>query len=397
MNELFSIDFKDYDPAWPVFTRASVRGVIIRDGKVLLMYSQKYSYYKFPGGGIEGDESHAETLCREVREESGYCVIPESIREYGYVPRRQKDSKVDGIFMQDNYYYFCDVSDEPAERQLDDYEEQEGFTPVWIEPLKAWYHNRHDSHGDADRVMIKRDTKVLDMIDVYVRKELHRTEEEAWIASLGEPYYADMLSFVGDHLGDYTGWTESKLSIKYSRFEHIKRVVGWCLRLYELSERKAEIDRNILIISAIFHDVGYRDMTPEHSHQDIGADIAREYLPAHGFDQDLTDRVCYLIANHSYKWMMQDPAAPADLIMLMEADLIDDMGALGITMDTMIERAQDDRATFVEVLDHIARYTLRQQKNNPMVTPEGRLLWDRKTALTEQFYNALEADIFPWK
>lgn len=51
------------------------------DGKVLLVHSKKYGYLKFPGGGIESGEDHVQALCREVREETGLEVIPDSSRE----------------------------------------------------------------------------------------------------------------------------------------------------------------------------------------------------------------------------------------------------------------------------------------------------------------------------
>jgi len=51
-----------------------------------MVRSQKYGEYKFPGGGIERNETHAEALIREVMEETGYRLLPESINEYGYEP-----------------------------------------------------------------------------------------------------------------------------------------------------------------------------------------------------------------------------------------------------------------------------------------------------------------------
>lgn len=397
MVELFALDKKNYDPSWPVFTRNSARGIVARDGKVLLVYSQKYKYYKFPGGGIRENEAPEDALMREVLEESGYKVIPESIREYGYVPRRQKDAWVDGIFAQDNFYYFCDVLDEPQAQQLDDYEQDEGFTPVWIEPLKANSFNRHNALPDVDPVMLKRDNRIMDMVDLMLRKKKHQDDETAWKNSLGEPYFADMIDFVGNYLGNSSGWVESRLSIHYSRFEHTKRVTGWALRLYNLNPNKDSVDYNTVVTAAIFHDVGYNDATDLVPHAEAGSVIARKYLEDNGFEPEFTDRVCYLIAHHSDKKMMSEPEIDADLLLLMEADLLDDMGALGITMDSMIERAWDEHATFEDVLNHIARYTLRQQHNNPMRTSEGRALWDKKTALAEEFYSQLETDIMPWK
>ena len=103
MRALFDIDTKDYDPKGPAFVRPSVRGIILRDGKVAMVHSLKYDYYKFPGGGIEAGETRPQALIREVLEESGLQVRPESIREYGLVHRVQKsDQPGIAMFVQDN-------------------------------------------------------------------------------------------------------------------------------------------------------------------------------------------------------------------------------------------------------------------------------------------------------
>lgn len=65
----------------------------------------KYDYYKFPGGGIEGEESPVDAMIRETREEAGLLVKPETVKEYGYVHRIQKsDNDASECFIQDNYY-----------------------------------------------------------------------------------------------------------------------------------------------------------------------------------------------------------------------------------------------------------------------------------------------------
>ena len=71
MRLLFELDKKDYDPNGSRFVRPSVRGIIIKDGKVAMIHSQKYNYYKFPGGGMEKNEDQISTLLREVKEEAG--------------------------------------------------------------------------------------------------------------------------------------------------------------------------------------------------------------------------------------------------------------------------------------------------------------------------------------
>ena len=87
MRLLFTIDTKDYDINGTKFIRPSSRAIIIKDNLVAMVHSIKYDYYKFPGGGIEANESKIEALIRETKEESGLMIIPSSIKEYGYVHR----------------------------------------------------------------------------------------------------------------------------------------------------------------------------------------------------------------------------------------------------------------------------------------------------------------------
>ena len=57
MRLLFEMDKKDYGGCTRSFTRDSARSIIIRKDKIAMIHSQKYDYYKFPGGGLEPGES----------------------------------------------------------------------------------------------------------------------------------------------------------------------------------------------------------------------------------------------------------------------------------------------------------------------------------------------------
>ena len=166
MRLLFEMDKKDYDPNGRAFVRPSVRSIILRDGKVAMVHSLKYNYYKFPGGGMEPGESQTETLIRETREESGLTVIPESIREFGYVHRVQKSDEAGEYewFVQDNYYYLCKAETGTKGQVLDDYEAEERFTLEFVSPEYAIRINRYASHGPKDQVMLEREAKVLEVL-----------------------------------------------------------------------------------------------------------------------------------------------------------------------------------------------------------------------------------------
>ena len=165
MRLLFEMDKKDYGGCAHSFTRDSARSIIIRNGMIAMIHSQKYDYYKFPGGGIEPGECAVDALIRETAEEAGLTVIPDSIREYGYVHRIQKSTvKEDEYFVQDNYYYLCDVEEVVRPQKLDDYESDEHFTLEYITPENAILSNRTKDHGPKDPVMLEREARVLEML-----------------------------------------------------------------------------------------------------------------------------------------------------------------------------------------------------------------------------------------
>jgi len=165
---LFEMDRKDYNPDGSRFERPSVRGIIIQNGKVAMVHSKKYDYYKYPGGGIEPGEDQRATLVREVKEESGLVVIPDSIREFGWVHRIQKGS-VDDIFVQDNYYYLCEVEQTVGQQKLDAYEAEEEFELEYVTPQTVIEVNRREEHGEKSGeplfvTMLEREARVMEML-----------------------------------------------------------------------------------------------------------------------------------------------------------------------------------------------------------------------------------------
>ena len=165
MRLLFEIDKKNYDNDGKAFIRPSARAIIIKDNKIYMVHSLVYDYYKFPGGGIEKNESTIDALIRETKEEAGLIVIKDSIKEYGYVHRVQKaDEPSYSKFIQDNFYYICDVENKILEQQLDDYENFEKFTLELVDPKIAININRNKEHGPKDLDMIEREAKVLELL-----------------------------------------------------------------------------------------------------------------------------------------------------------------------------------------------------------------------------------------
>jgi len=167
MKRLFEINLHDYGINDKVFRRPSARGIIFDGrGRLALVYSRKEKFYKFPGGGIQDDEDKKQALIREVREETGLVVVPESIEEFGSVLRRQKDDKKPGvIFEQENFYYLCKVENKIVGQNLDDYEAEYEFVLEYVTLDHAIdVNSSYKTENHFNEIMIKRETQLLKLM-----------------------------------------------------------------------------------------------------------------------------------------------------------------------------------------------------------------------------------------
>jgi len=163
MRLLMELDMKNYAPDAPMVVRPSVRGIVIRRGRVAMVYNGKYGYYTFPGGGIETGETPEAALMREMAEETGLTLLRESIRPYGRVHSVQKGMLGD-TFVQDNDYYLCSAEESIAPTRLEAYETEAGYTLVFVSPEEAMTQNLRAVAGGDDPIgeaLVRRDNHVL--------------------------------------------------------------------------------------------------------------------------------------------------------------------------------------------------------------------------------------------
>ena len=109
MRIIKTFDFQDYQLHWRKYKRDSVRAIIFQQNKLAMIRSDKYGEYKFPGGGIEEKEAHADTIIRETQEETGLKIISATLKEYGKTIIIRKGVNQEEIFEQVSYYYTCDI------------------------------------------------------------------------------------------------------------------------------------------------------------------------------------------------------------------------------------------------------------------------------------------------
>lgn len=131
LNEVVGIQ-EIKDSRAHITTRQAARAVILKDGKILMVHTNKGDY-KFPGGGVKKQEEIKEALKREVAEETGYIVNTIGKKLGMIVQRNVNQFNSNGIFEMTSYYYTCNVEEIPKSQHLDKYEKDQEFKPVWIE------------------------------------------------------------------------------------------------------------------------------------------------------------------------------------------------------------------------------------------------------------------------
>ena len=104
--------------------RHACRGIVIKDGKILLGYESNEDKYIIPGGGVEEGETLAECCARELKEETGIIVKP--IEEY---------LEIEELFLNwqhIQHYFLCEFVEDTGKQSLTDAEIKNGDVPRWL-------------------------------------------------------------------------------------------------------------------------------------------------------------------------------------------------------------------------------------------------------------------------
>lgn len=148
------------------FIRIAARAIILDGASMLMIYSPSCDEYKFPGGGVERNESMEAALVREVREETG-AVVSRIISKVGQIIEydRPKERQLE-LFTIRSSYHLVTVSAERLEQKLDVYESELGFTPRWVDIDEAIKLNEATmAKGNAQMTRwITRDTWALKQV-----------------------------------------------------------------------------------------------------------------------------------------------------------------------------------------------------------------------------------------
>ena len=114
----------------PIYTKIveGCRGILVRDGKILLSYYKNEDRYLIPGGGIEADEDLAHCCARELAEETGAVVNPHThyltLEEYYHE------------YYFKSHYFVCALNGK-CDQSLTENELKSGLEPRWVDLTEA--------------------------------------------------------------------------------------------------------------------------------------------------------------------------------------------------------------------------------------------------------------------
>jgi ADP-ribose pyrophosphatase YjhB (NUDIX family) len=123
------------------FERIATRAIVLKEDKILLLYTERYDDYTLPGGGVDSGEDLISGFKRELLEETGAKNI-RNIKEFGLYEESRPWYK-DGfdIMMMKSYCFSCEIDDQLGATNFEDYEIKNGMQVVWLPIVDAIKHN----------------------------------------------------------------------------------------------------------------------------------------------------------------------------------------------------------------------------------------------------------------
>jgi len=200
--------------------------------------------------------------------------------------------------------------------------------------------------------------------------------------------FEKIMKFIHKTLVDNDAILDKRHNLSFrNRYEHSIRVFKWVKRL---SVDYDNFDYDVALTAALFHDVGYAYGKVEHH---IGSSkIFLQYAKDNNFDEKFTEKVNYIILNHSNKNMLKE-SKDKEFIVVLEADLLDEEGSLGIVWD-LLAAGQNNPNSYLDAINEIKKHSIHILSQDFMVTPTAIKVWDEKKTLVKDFISQLYEDLF---
>ncbi len=173
-------------------------------------------------------------------------------------------------------------------------------------------------------------------------------------APVSETEFEEMKRFVYDYLSASVESEEEGGRMRWYpwhsaeyRYNHILNVAELATEIAENEGANVDVAR----VAALFHDIAKLEADQD-VHAEAGARVARKYLRSRTeYPESFITQVCDSIETHSYDGDLDD--VPLETRCLMEADLLDKVGANGTTL--MLLRMGYESRTHMDASEMVGR------------------------------------------
>lgn len=134
--------------------REACRGILVKDGMLLLSYAVKPDQWMIPGGGVEAEESLESCCARELAEETGFRMKP--LHQFLTINEYYEE------YLYRSHYYICEMVGQSS-CHLTQQELEAGMEPRWIPLDKAVsiFFGHQDIPDEEKRGMYLREYQAL--------------------------------------------------------------------------------------------------------------------------------------------------------------------------------------------------------------------------------------------
>lgn len=183
--------------------------------------------------------------------------------------------------------------------------------------------------------------------------------------------------------------TELNREDGYYRYTHTLRVADIGRQI----ARKEGLDEEMLVLGCLLHDIGYVACITKLDYADHGlksAEIAAEYLTAHGYAPAKTESICYGIRVHTQE--DSERIRPATVLedSISDADNIDRFDAWRFSRSLYWDGLDKLSVPKMKDLAVTRCQRMAQLRNLAFATETGRKLWNDRIDLWVDFYSRLE-------
>lgn len=123
-----------------------------------------------------------------------------------------------------------------------------------------------------------------------------------------------------------------------------------------------KVDLFVVELAALLHDIA--DWKFNNGNEDIGPQMAREWLEQLSVDENVTSQVCQIIKNTSFKGAnVENKVNTIEGLVVQDADRLDAIGAIGIAR-TFAYGGSKGREMYNPEIKHEIHNSFEQYKNN---------------------------------